>query len=109
MTNSIRLSGRDYPIAALKFRDLKRVLPLFLELGIDTEAKLDAQGEIVTAAIRTADPNFTRAAFDDLSPTLAELRDAIAAVAALSGLQRRTPMPGDAPAASPSDGATSTA
>ena len=106
---TITLSGRDYLIAALKFRDLKRVLPLFLELGIDTEAKLDAQGEIVTAAIRTADPNFTRAAFDDLSPTLAELHDAVVAVAALSGLQRRSAQPGEASAASPSDGATSTA
>ena len=109
MTETIKLGGRDYPIAPLKFRDLKRVLPLFLELGIDTEAKLDAQGEIVTAAIRTADPNFTRTAFDDLSPTLAELHDAISAVAAISGLQRRAASLGEAPAASPSDGATSTA
>ena len=31
--NTITLGGRDYPVAPLKFRDLKRILPLFLTLG----------------------------------------------------------------------------
>ncbi len=75
MSETITLGGRDYPVAPLKFRDLKRILPLFLELGIDSEAKLEAQGDIVAAAIGTADPNFTRAAFDDLSPTVPELQE----------------------------------
>jgi hypothetical protein len=108
MTDTITLGGRDYPVAPLKFRDLKRILPLFLELGIDSEAKLEAQGDIIAAAITTADPNFTRAAFDDLSPTIAELQNAVATVAVLSGLERRSPPPGEAPAASPSVGAMST-
>jgi hypothetical protein len=94
---TITLSGADYPIAPLKFRDLKRVLPLFLTLGIDTEAKLDAQGDIVTAAIQTGDPAFTRQQFDDLSPTVPELKAAISAIAILSGLQpRKAPAPGEA-------------
>ncbi len=110
----ITLGGRDYPIAPLKFRDLKRVLPLFLELGIDSEAKLDAQGEILTAALATADPGFTRDRFDDLSPTLHELQAGIARVASLSGLERRREktageLPGEAGAAGPSTGASSTA
>jgi hypothetical protein len=114
MSETITLGGRGYPVAPLKFRDLKRILPLFLELGIDSEAKLDAQGEIVTAAIRTADPGFTRSAFDDLSPTVPELQAAISAIAVLSGLERRRMVPeepslGEALAASPADGATSTA
>jgi hypothetical protein len=109
MADTIMLGDRDYPIAPLKFRDLKRVLPLFLSLGIDSEAKLEAQGDIVTAAIRTADPGFTREAFDELSPTVPQLQAAVSAVAVLSGLQRRSAPPGEAPAASPSDGATSTA
>ena len=109
MADSITLGGRDYPVAPLKFRDLKRILPLFLELGIDSEAKLEAQGDIIAAAIATADPNFTRAAFDDLSPTIAELQNAVSTVAVLSGLERRSPPSGEAPAASPSTGATSTA
>ena len=108
MTDTITLGGRDYPVAPLKFRDLKRILPLFLELGIDSEAKLEAQGDIVAAALATADPNFTRAAFDDLSPTVPELQKAVSAVAILSGLERRSPASGEAPAASPSAGATST-
>ena len=108
MTDTITLGGRDYPVAPLKFRDLKRILPLFLELGIDSEAKLEAQGDIVAAAIATADPNFTRAAFDDLSPTVTELQRAVSTVAILSGLERRSPASGEAPAASPSAGATST-
>jgi hypothetical protein len=109
MAEIITLGGRDYPVAPLKFRDLKRILPLFLGLGIDTEAKLEAQGDIIAAAIATADPNFTRAAFDDLSPTIPELRNAISTVAILSGLERRSPLSGEAQAASPSPGATSTA
>ncbi len=109
MTETITLGGRDYPVAPLKFRDLKRIVPLFLELGIDSEAKLDAQGEIVTAAIQTADAGFTRAAFDDLSPTVPELQAAITAIAILSGLERKRLLPGEAGAASPTDGATSTA
>jgi len=109
MTDTITLGGRDYPVAPLKFRDLKRILPLFLALGIDSEAKLEAQGDIIAAAIATADPNFTRTAFDDLSPTIPELQNAISTVAVLSGLERRSPLPGEAPAASPSAGATSTA
>ena len=109
MTQTIKLGGRDYPIAPLKFRDLKRVLPLFLQLGIDSEAKVDAQGEIVTAAIATADPSFTRAQFDDLAPDVEELRAAVSAVALLSGLKPGAPQPGEAPAASRSTGATSTA
>ena len=109
MSESITIGGRDYPVAPLKFRDLKRILPLFLTLGIDSESKIDAQGEIITAAIRTADPDFTRAAFDELSPTIVELQSAISAVAILSGLQRRSAALGEAAAASPSDGATSTA
>jgi hypothetical protein len=109
MTQSITLGGRLYPVAALKFKDLKRILPLFLQLGIDSEAKIDAQGEIIAAAIRTADGAFTRAAFDDLSPTLPELQAAISTIAALSGLERRgDERPGEAPAASPSLGATYT-
>ena len=108
MTDTITLGGRDYPVAPLKFRDLKRILPLFLELGIDSEAKLEAQGDIVAAAIATADPNFTRAAFDDLSPTVPELQTAVSTVAILSGLERRSPAPGEAPAASLSAGVTST-
>jgi hypothetical protein len=109
MSETITLGGRDYPLAPLKFRDLKRILPLFLELGIDSEAKLEAQGDIIAAAIMTADPNFTRAAFDDLSPTISELQNAVSTVAVLSGLERRSPLPGEAPAASPLAGATSTA
>jgi len=109
MTDTIALGGRDYPVAPLKFRDLKRILPLFLELGIDSEAKLEAQGDIIAAAISTADPSFTRAAFDDLSPTIPELQTAVSTVAVLSGLERRTLLPGEAPAASLSAGATSTA
>jgi hypothetical protein len=108
MSETITLGGRDYPVAPLKFRDLKRIVPLFLELGIDSEAKLDAQGEIVTAAIQTADPGFTRAAFDDLAVSVPELQVAISAIAVLSGLERRRIEPGEAGAASPSDGATST-
>src|SRR6185503_20418301 len=108
MTDTITLGGSDYPVAPLKFRDLKRILPLFLELGIDSEAKLEAQGDIVAAAIMTADPNFTRAAFDDLSPTVLELQKAVSTVAILSGLERRSPASGEASAASPSAGATST-
>jgi len=108
MTETITLGGHDYPVAPLKFRDLKRILPLFLELGIDSEAKLAAQGDIVAAAMATADPNFTRAAFDDLSPTVPELQSAVSAVAVLSGLERRSTPLGEAPAASPSAGATST-
>lgn len=107
------LGGRDYPVAPLKFRDLKRIVPLFLELGIDSEAKLDAQGEIVTAAVQTADPGFTRAAFDELPVSVPELQAAISAIAVLSGLERRRIEPadgslGEAGAASPSAGATST-
>ena len=114
MTVSIRLGGRDYQIAPLKFRDLKRVLPLFLQLGIDSEAKVDAQGEIVTAAIASADPAFTRAAFDELTPNVEELRAAVSAVAQLSGLKAAAPQAGtlslgEAAAASPSIGETSTA
>lgn len=109
MTSTIKLGGRDYPIAPLKFRDLKRVLPLFLRLGIDSEAKVDAQGDIVTAAIASADPGFTRAAFDELTPDVEELRAAVTAVARLSGLKPGTPQSGEAAAASPSTGETSTA
>ena len=109
MAEIITLGGRDYPVAPLKFRDLKRILPLFLELGIDSEAKLEAQGDIIAAAIATADPNFTRAAFDDLSPTIPELQSAVSTVAVLSGLERRSPLSGEAQAASSSAGATSTA
>jgi hypothetical protein len=114
MSETITLGGRDYPVAPLKFRDLKRILPLFLELGIDSEAKIDAQGDIIAAALATADPNFTRAAFDDLSPTVPELRIAISTIAILSGLERKAILPGEAQlgeasAASPADGATSTA
>lgn len=107
MTDSIRLGGHDFPIAPLKFRDLKRVLPLFLTLGIDTEAKVDAQGEIVAAAIAAANSSFTRSAFDDLAPTVQELQAAVSAVALLSGLKKATSL-GEAPAASPSAGETST-
>jgi hypothetical protein len=114
MIDSIRLGGRDYPVAALKFKDLKRILPLFLELGIDSEAKIEAQGDIISAAIRTADPAFTRAAFDELSPTIRELQDAVTKIAALSGLEPRNApaagaTPGEARAAAPSTGAASTA
>jgi hypothetical protein len=112
MPQTVTLAGREYPVAPLKFRDLKRILPLFLNLGIDSEAKIDAQGEIIAAAIRTADPEFTRAAFDDLSPTISELQAAVSAVAALSGLESRlpsgAPSPGEAGAARISPGATST-
>ena len=104
----ITLAGIAYPVAPLKFRDLKRILPLLLTLGIDSEAKIDAQGEIVTAAIRTADPNFTRQAFDDLSPTVPELRAAISAIAILSGLEpRKAGAPGEAQPA-PGTGAAPT-
>ena len=93
---TITLAGAIYPIAPLKFRDLKRILPLFLTLGIDTEAKLDAQGDIVTAAIQTGDPAFTRQAFDDLSLTVPELQVAVTAIATLSGLQPRAGAMGEA-------------
>lgn len=111
MTQTVTLAGREYPVEPLKFRDLKRILPLFLKLGIDSEEKIEAQGEIVTAAIRTADPGFTRAVFDDLSPTIRELQAAVSTIAVLSGLQPRAgdPTPGEAPAAGASIGATSTA
>jgi hypothetical protein len=93
---TITLAGVDYPIAPLKFRDLKRVLPLFLTLGIDTEDKIAAQGDIVTAAIQTGDPAFTRQAFDDLSPSVPELQAAVSAIAILSGLQPKAGAPGEA-------------
>ncbi len=109
MPEAITLGGTSYPIAPLKFRDLKRILPLFLTLGIDTEAKIDAQGEIVTAAIATADPTFTRAQFDELAPTIRELQSAVAAVASLSGLEpRKAGAPGEAQPA-PGTGPASTA
>jgi hypothetical protein len=102
MSQTITLGGRPYPIAALKFRELKRILPLFLQLGVDSEAKIDAQGEIIAAAIRTADGGFTRDVFDELSPTLPELQAAISAIAALSGLERRgDDKSGEASAAGP--------
>jgi hypothetical protein len=107
MPDSITLGGVSYPIAPLRFRDLKRVLPLFLTLGIDSEDKIAAQGDIVTAGIQTGDPAFTRAQFDDLSPTVPELRAAISAIAILSGLEpSKAGAPGEA---APSIGATSTA
>jgi hypothetical protein len=109
MTDTITIGGKTYPVAPLKFRDLKRILPLFLTLGIDSEAKVEAQGEIIAAAIRTADAAFTRAAFDDLSPTIPELQAAVTTVAILSGLERRTPASGEDAAAGNSTGATSTA
>jgi hypothetical protein len=91
MPDTISLGGADYPIAPLKFRDLKRILPLFLTLGIDSESKIDAQGEIVAAAIATLDPTFTRGAFDDLSPTVPELQAAVSAIAILSGRGKPKP------------------
>jgi hypothetical protein len=111
MAETITLGGSPYPVAPLKFKDLKRILPLFLDLGIDSEARLDAQGEIISAAIATARPGFTRAAFDELSPTLPELQAAVSAIAVLSGLERRAEAqpPGEAKAAGGSTGATSTA
>jgi hypothetical protein len=109
MNDTITLGGKAYPVAPLKFRDLKRILPLFLTLGIDSEAKIEAQGDIIAAAIGTADAGFTRAAFDDLSPTIAELQAAVTTVAVLSGLERRTPASGEGSAAGNSTGATSTA
>src|SRR5271156_2257967 len=109
MADTITLGGRDYPVATLKFSDLTRIVPVFLALGIDSEAKLEAQGDIIATAITTADPNFTRAAFDDLSPTIPELQNAVSTVAVLSGLERRSPISGEAQAASPSAGATSMA
>ncbi len=111
MTDTISLGGRAYPIAPLKFRDLKRILPLFLQLGIDSEAKIEAQGDIIAAAIRTADQTFTRAVFDELSPTIRELQQAVTMIAHLSGLEPRATgetAPGEALAAGPSTGATST-
>src|SRR5437762_3243524 len=99
MTTSITLGGRAYPIAPLKFRDLKRVLPLFLTLGIDSEDKVEAQGDIIAAAIAAADSGFTRAAFDDLSPTVPELQNAVSHIATLSGLKPKAGEPGEAPAA----------
>jgi len=108
MTEMITIGGRTFPVAPLKFRDLKRVLPLFLRLGIDSEAEVDAQGEIITAAIATLDPGFTRAAFDDLTPTVQELQAAVSAVALLSGLRPRETPTGEAPAASLSTGEIST-
>jgi hypothetical protein len=108
MPDTITLGGVSYPIAPVKFRELKRVLPLFLTLGIDSEDKIDAQGEIVTAAIRAANPNFTRQDFDELSPTVPELQAAVTAVAVLSGLERRSQAPGEAVAAGASIGTTST-
>jgi hypothetical protein len=108
MPDTITLGGAPYPIAPLKFRDLKRILPLFLTLGIDSESKIDAQGDIITAAIATTDPTFTRTAFDDLSPTLPELQAAISTVATLSGLEpRKAGAPGEAQAA-PGTGAPPT-
>jgi len=112
MSDTISLGGRDYPIAPLKFKDLKRILPLFLQLGIDSEAKIEAQGDIIAAAIKTADPTFARPAFDELSPTIRELQEAVTKIAHLSGLEPRAggdPALGEARAASPSNGATSTA
>jgi hypothetical protein len=113
MMETITLGGRAYPVAPLKFRDLKRILPLFLRLGIDSEDKIEAQGDIVAAAIATADPAFTRAAFDDLSPTIRELQDAVTRVAQLSGLEPQSRADGESPsgedeAASRSTGVTST-
>jgi hypothetical protein len=108
MSETITLGGRDYPVAPLKFKDLKRILPLFLSLGIDSESKVEAQGDIIAAAIATADPGFTRAAFDELSPTIPELQSAVSAVAVLSGLERSAPPKGEAEAASPSGGVIST-
>jgi len=113
MDEKITLGGRDYPVAALKFKDLKRILPLFLQLGVDSEAKIGAQGDIIAAAITTADPTFCRASFEELSPTIRELQLAVTKVARLSGLEPRTPSvgdtaPGESPAASQSTGATST-
>jgi hypothetical protein len=109
MSNTINLGGREFQIAPLKFRDLKRILPLFLDLGLDTEARIDAQGEIITAAVATSDPGFTRVAFDALSPTIQELRQAVFRIAILSGLEPRETPPGEASAASPSTGAASMA
>jgi hypothetical protein len=105
---TITLGGQTYPVAPLKFRDLKRILPLFLQLGIDSEAKVDAQGEIIAAAMISADPEFTRARFDDLAPSIVELQAAVSAVAVLSGLERRVASPGEASAANSPAGATST-
>jgi hypothetical protein len=108
MPDTITLGGAPYPIAPLKFRDLKRILPLFLTLGIDSESKIDAQGEIVAAAIATLDPTFTRGAFDDLSPTVPELQAAVSAIAILSGLHpRKAGASGEAQAA-PGTGAPPT-
>lgn len=97
MSETVTLGGRDYPVAPLRFKDLKRILPLFLSLGIDSEERIDAQGEIIAAAIRTVDPAFTRAAFDELTPTVRELQAAVTRIAALSGLEPRAeaPSPGE--------------
>ena len=108
MPESVTLGGRSFPIAPLKFRDLKRVLPLFLDLGLDREAKIDAQGEIIATAIASADAAFTRAAFDELTPTVQELQAALAVIANLSGLAQKEAPPGEEAAASPSIGTTST-
>jgi hypothetical protein len=105
---TVTLGGQAYPVAPLKFRDLKRILPLFLQLGIDSEAKVDAQGDIIAAAMTAADPDFTRARFDDLSPSIVELQAAVSTVAVLSGLERRAASPGEAPAANSPAGAIST-
>ncbi len=114
MTDTISLGGRAYPVAPLKFKDLKRILPLFLQLGIDSEAKIEAQGDIIAAAIKTADPTFTRPVFDELSPTIRELQEAVTKIAPLSGLESRAsaggdPAPGEAGAANLPTGVASTA
>jgi hypothetical protein len=108
MAETITIAGREFSIAPLKFRDLKRILPLFLRLGIDNEAEVEAQGEIITAAIAAMDGSFTRAAFDELTPTVQELQAAVSAVARLSGLKPRDTALGEAPAASLSIGESST-
>jgi hypothetical protein len=107
MNQKITLAGAEYPVAPIKFKVLRTVLPLFTRIGID-ERGMEAMADIITAGVSAAGKGFSREDFDELAPTFKELQAAVNAIATISGLDVKGPESGEAKAAGNSDGATFT-
>lgn len=82
---TITLEGRPHEIAPFKFKVLRQVANLFVNVGLEID-QVSNVGLIVENALRTTKPDLPVGHLDDMSPSWSELMEAVKLIGRLNGV-----------------------
>jgi hypothetical protein len=82
---TITLGGKQYPVAKMTMKQMRRAGPCIVRSNVDTVEGMDAQATVILLAMQAADPSMTMEKLDAVPATFAEISAAYVAICAVEG------------------------